>query len=173
MAREPGIARDRQAAILHRTWNACILVKGIHSVFEIGCAAFVWLVKPETLGSWVRTVTKSELAEDPQDFVASWALQASGQYSFDVQHFVVFYLLIIGFTNMVLITLLWRRKLWSYPVMVGVLVLFIAYQAARWTRTHSMILILLSVFDLLMIWLTLKEYRRIKIMLIEQTDFPK
>jgi uncharacterized membrane protein len=36
-----------------------------------------------------------------------------------------------------------------------------------------MILILLSVFDLLMIWLTLKEYRRIKIMLIEQTDFPK
>jgi uncharacterized membrane protein len=63
---------------------------------------------------------------------------------------------------LVLVLLLWRGKPWSYPLTAGALALFVGYLTVRWTRTHAMGLILLIAFDLVMIGLTLAEYRRIR-----------
>ena len=72
------------------------------------------------------------------------------------------YLLSHGGIKVVLVLLLWRKKLWAYPLAVAALVLFIIYQTIRWTITHSGFLAAFTVLDAIMIWLTIVEYRMIK-----------
>jgi uncharacterized membrane protein len=55
--------------------------------------------------------------------------------------------------------LLWMNELWAYPLAIGVFSAFSVYQVYRFTHTHSITLLLLTVFDLLIVYLTWEEYR--------------
>ncbi len=158
---DPGRVR-RRATVLHDSFEIGILLKGIHAVLELVGAYLLWFFKPDSISRLVRLLTQHELSHDPHDLVANWILQASGHFSIEARSFAVFYLISHGLIKLVLVLLLWRRKLWAYPLGVAALILFIAYQTARWTTTHSVFLVLLSVFDAAMIALTLVEYRRLK-----------
>ena len=155
-------ARRRKAVLLHEGFELGILLKGAHAVLEIVGAVLLWFVRPESLSRLVRLLTENELSEDPRDLLVNLILKASEHYSVSAQRFGVFYLLSHGLVNLALVLLLWRRRLWAYPAVVVVLLLFIGYQILRWTGTHSLFLVLLSLFDAVMIWLTLVEYHRLR-----------
>jgi uncharacterized membrane protein len=59
-----------------------------------------------------------------------------------------------------LVTALLLNKLWAYPWMIVVLVIFIGYQLYRIALSPSAGLIALTVFDLIIVALTLREYRQ-------------
>jgi uncharacterized membrane protein len=88
-------------------------------------------------------------------------IAASKHYSISTQHFGMLYLLSHGGIKIVLVFLLWRKQIWAYPLAVVALVIFIFYQTIRWTTTHSVFLMALTVLDAVMIWLTIVEYQRI------------
>jgi uncharacterized membrane protein len=123
---------------------------------------------PVRLNLLTRFLTRHELSEDPRDLVANFLLSLSGSFSISAQHFAVFYLMSHGIIKCILILLLWRRKLWAYPLTIVSLILFVAYQVYRYTLTQSVFLILLTAFDAAMIALTYLEYKRIKISLKSQ-----
>lgn len=159
--RDVGDPRRRRMELLHRGFEATLLVKGAHAGLELLGAGLLLFVNPASLGRWVVLLTQSELAEDPNDPMARWILGLSAHYSVSAQQFAIAYLLVHGIIKLVLVLLLWRKQLWSYPLAILALIGFIAYQMARWTTTHSWLLILLSLFDAAMIWLTWAEFRRI------------
>ena len=51
------------------------------------------------------------------------------------------------------------RAFSAYPLAMGVFGCLVAYLVYRFTFTHGVGLILLSAFDLLLIWLVWREYR--------------
>jgi uncharacterized membrane protein len=53
-----------------------------------------------------------------------------------------------------------RDKLWAYPWMIAFLLVFIAYQGYRPTFAPSAWLSGLTVFDIVIVWLTWREFRR-------------
>jgi len=159
---DPNVVRKVKRSALHVGFEVAILLKGIHAVLEIIGGVLLLFIKPATLARWIQVLTQNELAEDPTDYVANLLLRASERYTVQTWHFSVFYLLSHGLVKIVLVLLLWRRKLWAYPVAVAVLGLFIAYQIFRWTSTHSPFLIVLSILDALIIGLTIAEYERLK-----------
>ena len=55
-----------------------------------------------------------------------------------------------------------REKLWAYPAAIALFGAFIAYQLYRYSYTHDMALIALSVFDLFVIALAIHEYRLLR-----------
>jgi uncharacterized membrane protein len=59
----------------------------------------------------------------------------------------------------VLIVGLLREKLGYYPAAIAVFVLFVMYQIYRYTFTHSIWLLLITLLDIVVIWLTWHEYR--------------
>jgi uncharacterized membrane protein len=122
----------------------------------------MFFLTPNRLSVLTRFLTEHELLEDPRDLVANFLLNLSGSFSISTQHFAEFYLMSHGIIKCILILLLWRRKLWAYPLTIVSLILFIAYQVYRYTFTQSEFLILLSIFDAVMIALTYFEYKRIK-----------
>ena len=72
------------------------------------------------------------------------------------------YLLVHGLVKVVLVWAVLRDRLWAYPWMIGFLVLFIGYQLYAMVVHFTWGLLLLTLLDVLVVWLTVREYRRLR-----------
>lgn len=120
------------------------------------------LVSTSTIVSWVNRLTQEELIEDPQDFIASHLVSMASNFSVSTQHFYAFYLLSHGLVKIALVAGLLRNKLWAYPASLVILSLFIAYQVYRFSYTHSVGLVVLTAFDLIVMVLIWHEYHLVQ-----------
>jgi uncharacterized membrane protein len=68
------------------------------------------------------------------------------------------YLLTHGLVKAALCVLLWMNKLWAYPLAIAVFSAFSVYQVYRYSHTHSTFLLLLTAFDVAIVYLTWEEY---------------
>ncbi len=149
-------------SIVHVSFEIGLLLKGIHGLMEIIGGVLLLFLNPDRLNWLTRFLTLHELSEDPKDRVANFLISLSSSFTISTQHFAVIYLISHGIIKFILILLLWRKKLWAYPLTIVSLILFIAYQVYRYTLTQSVFLILLTIFDAIMIALTFLEYKRIE-----------
>lgn len=147
---------------IHRLFEVILTLKGIHALIEIVGGFFLYFASQEFIYKMVFFITQDELLENPQDFLSNYLIKSAGSLSIDSSHFAVFYLLSHGIIKIVLVTELLRKRLWAYPASIVVFGLFIIYQMYRFTFTHSLWLILFTLLDVLVIWLTVHEYRYMK-----------
>jgi uncharacterized membrane protein len=73
--------------------------------------------------------------------------------------FASLYLLSHGFVKVVLAIALWMNRMWAYPAAICVFGAFVVYQIIRLQHVYSIGLLLLTISDLVIIWLTALEYR--------------
>jgi uncharacterized membrane protein len=150
--------RDAERAI----FRASLLFKGLFAVLEIGAGALAYFVSAGEIVRVVASITQDELSEDPNDFVASHLLAAAEKLSIGGQRFAAFYLLSHGIVKTFLIVGLLRERLWYYPVSIAAFAGFAAYQMLRFTRTHSVWLLVLTIVDAIVIVLAWREYRMLR-----------
>lgn len=148
--------------ISHKSFEIGILLKGIDGVLEIIGGILLVFLNPLRLSKLTVLLTQHELSEDPKDIIAHFMISFSSKFTVNTQYFGVFYLISHGVIKLILVILLWKRKIWAYPITIVSLVLFIMYQIYRYTIYHSVGLIILTIFDVIMIILTFMEYKRIK-----------
>ena len=74
-------------------------------------------------------------------------------FSVQTQHFYAFYLSSHGVVKVALVVGLLREKLWAYPASRIVLALFVLYQLYRFSYTHGLGLIVLTLFDIVVMGL--------------------
>lgn len=153
--------RLSRQTILHETFRVGIVLKGIDGLVETLGGSLVWLLTPTSASRIVRALFRHELAEDPKDFLVNHLLWASRHLAAS-RWFATAFLLTHGLVKIGLVVALWFNRLWAYPVMMAVLGGFVIYQTARLAETHSPILALLTLFDLLIVGLTWREYREQK-----------
>jgi uncharacterized membrane protein len=137
-----------------------IILKGLDGVLELVGGAFLLFVPPAQIHHLAILVTQPELTDDPNDFIANHILQGASGLTDHVVFFTALYLLAHGVVKVVLVTALLLDKLWAYPWMIGVLVIFILYQFYQLSVTPSLGLVALTVFDILIVVLTWHEYGR-------------
>ena len=63
-----------------------------------------------------------------------------------------------GVVKIVLVAALVRNKIWAYPWMIAFLIVFIVYRIYRMTFAFSTGLLGLTIFDIVVMWLTYREY---------------
>lgn len=153
---------NEESSISHKSFEIGIFIKGIDGVLEIIGGILLIFLNPGRLNKLVAILTQHELSEDPTDIISNFMIRMSSSFSISTQHFGVFYLMSHGLVKLILVILLWKKKIWAYPLTVVFLMLFIFYQIYRYTISQSFGLILLTIFDIIMIMLTLVEYKRIK-----------
>jgi uncharacterized membrane protein len=147
----------RREAILHESFRIGILLKGIDGALEIVGAALVWLLNPVSDERILRVLFRHELAENPHTFLASHLIGALRSLA-GSKWFAAAFLLSHGLTKVVLVIALWFDRLWAYPLMILVLGSFTLYQIDRFTHTHSIVLALLTLLDVVIVCLTWWEY---------------
>jgi uncharacterized membrane protein len=160
--KERDLARIIAEKNIHRLFEVSIWLKGAHSLLEIVSGILLATMSTTAIATFVTRVTADELLKEPHDLVANYLLKAATQLSVGTKLFAAFYLLSHGAVKLFVVIGLIRDKVWAYPASLVVLGLFIAYQLYRFTLTHSVALLLLTLFDVIVIWLILHEYRLIR-----------
>jgi len=147
---------------IHLFFVVSLWAKGVFALSEIigGIAAF--FVTKQFLVDIAVWVTRHEFAQDPHDLVANYLLHSVQNLAIGTQEFAAIYLLGHGVVKLWLIIGLLREKLWYYPTALVVFGLFIVYQLYRYTFTHSIWLLLITVIDIVVIGLTWHEWRYLR-----------
>lgn len=151
--------RFRPQGWLDRVFEIGIILKGLNGLLEIIGGIALLLVTPAQIGGLVRALTQEELSEDPHDFIATHLLHTAGGLTGSAVTFGAVYLLLHGIVKVVLVAALLLNRLWAYPWMIGVLTAFIGYQLYRIGLEPTAGLIALTVFDLVILALTIREWR--------------
>jgi uncharacterized membrane protein len=147
---------------IRQIFDISLLLKGLHALVETAGGIALYLVSTNTIVALVNAATQEELIEDPNDFVATHLLSMAQHFSVATKSFYAFYLFGHGLIKVWLVVGLFRNRLWSYPASLIALTGFIAYQLYRYSYTHSVGLMLLTLFDLFVIALIWHEWRLIR-----------
>ena len=143
----PRYARVQEKQV-HRIFVVSVLAKGAHALVEIVGGLLLYAFSADSIARWLNEVDRN-----------GWLQR---HFPLGEQHFYAFYLLSHGLVKSVLVFGLLREKLWAYPASFVVFGAFIAYQLYRYSWTHDIALIALSVFDLFVIYLAAHEYRLLR-----------
>ncbi len=143
---------------LHRAFEISLILKGVFALLEIVGGIVAYFITQQFLLNLILAFTQEELTQDPNDVLAQFLIRSAENFSISSQLFTSFYLLSHGIIKTFLIAGLLRGKLSYYPPAIIVFVFFIAYQLYRFNFTHSIWLLLITVLDVIVIWLTWHEY---------------
>jgi uncharacterized membrane protein len=145
---------------LDKTFKIGLVLKALDGILEVAAGILLLVLSPSSIEHIVRSLTAEELSQDRHDLIANYLLHTTSHLSSGVTLFGAIYLLSHGIAKIVLVALVLRDKLWAYPWLIVLLLVFIAFQIYRITWVHfSVGLTALTVFDAALVWLTWREYR--------------
>ncbi|HKD97363.1 MAG TPA: DUF2127 domain-containing protein [Micromonosporaceae bacterium] len=146
--------------LLDRSFEIGIILKGLDGVAETIGGLLLLFVTPSQINSLVTQVTQHELTKDPHDYIATHLLHYSQGLTSGTVMYAAIYLLAHGVVKVVLVGALLGNKLWAYPWLIAVLVAFIGYQTYQLALKFSIGLFLLTLFDIAIVLLTWREWRK-------------
>lgn len=144
---------------VHRVFEVSVLIKGVHAILEIVGGVMLAFSSTHVIARLVFVITEPLAALHGSDAIAAYFRHAAEAVSLDTKTFAALYLLLHGVIKIVLVVGLLRNKAWSYPAAVVAFSAFIAYQLYRFSFTHSLALIAITVFDVIVLALIWHEWR--------------
>lgn len=148
--------------IAHVGFEIGLLFKALHGLVQLLGGLVMLYVTPQRLSAITDFLTRHRLSVNPQAIIAGLLVKLSSSFSVGTQHFVLFYLFSHGLVRVALVYLLWRKKLFAYPLSIGFLLFFIVCQLYRYSFTGSLLLLLFTLLDGTMAVLTYFEYKRLR-----------
>lgn len=142
---------------LDDSFRVAVVMKGLFGLAEVIGGVLLLFVTGEALNNFVVKATRSELSGDHQDFIAMHLLHVTRDLH-GRPVFAASYLLSHGVVKVVLVIAMLRNHRWAYPATLAFLAGFVVYQVYRFALEPSIGLVLLTVFDLVVMWLVWREY---------------
>ncbi len=146
---------------IHQLFLALITAKAFNGTVEV-VGGILMLLYGRAVELEVYAFTNYELTEHHNDFIAMYFLKSARNFSISAQHFVAFYLLFHGIINLLMVFLIYKKKIFAYPLSIFLFGAFLIYQIVRVYHNHSTGLAVISVVDVFMIVLTWLEYNRLQ-----------
>ncbi len=144
--------------LLDVSFNTMLLSKSIFAFVEFISGLLLIFVPLDLI---IATIHHLALAISLSSF-STMITNAGKRLTNDAPLFAIVYLLLHGALKLVTLALLWKKILWSYPLSILLLVGFILYQIFEFFNHGSISMLVLCAVDVLMIILTLLEYRKLK-----------
>lgn len=132
-----------------------VLLKGLISVVEVVAGVFIFFIPSAMFLALVNQL----VAFVPDGTLSTALLAEVAKYTSSTAQFFAFYLLSRGLVKVFLIWALLKNKLWAYPASLGVLSLFVLYQLYQIVVDHSILVMGITVFDLVVMYFIWREYR--------------
>lgn len=148
---------NMRAGWLDASFDIVVLFKSLFALLEVIGGVALFLVPMTVLRNLLNQLAK----EAPLSVLVQLFNHTAQNLTSDMTLFAVIYLLAHGLLKLVSLALLWKRVLWAYPLSLVLLSGFIGYQMAEFSKTGAWSMIALTVIDLLMMVLTLLEYKKL------------
>jgi len=144
---------------IFRIFEISLFLKGLNGLIEIIGGILIWTINKKEIVYFILNLTENSLSDNPNDFVSNFIVNTIGDFASGSQLLFVVYLLLHGFIKLFLILCLFRNKLWAYPTSIVIFSLFIIYQFYNYYFTHSLELLVWTSLDVIIVILTMHEYR--------------
>lgn len=112
------------------------------------------------LTSWAQAATSATLAQDPDAPIANFVVNSTAGLSTASLDYAAIYLLIHATVKIAILIGLVRGSLRFYPWVMAALVALLVYQFTDFAITHSILMLVLSLLDSIVVWLTWREWRQ-------------
>ncbi|MDB5168976.1 MAG: hypothetical protein JWO41_332 [Candidatus Saccharibacteria bacterium] len=149
-------------SLIDDVYEFSIILKAIGGLIECISGIGLLFISPVQIQSVVAAITRSELLEDPHDFIASHLMHWSSHLGLHSTLFGAIYLLSHGVLKIGIVIALLFKKQWAYPAAIAVFSGFAIYQIYATVAKASIGYALLTVYDLFVIYLVWLEYKKAK-----------
>jgi uncharacterized membrane protein len=146
---------------IDRIFILSMWIKGIDGFFEVIGGLLLLITTPDFLHRLTNLLVAGELGEDSTDIIAR-TIQKLGHELGAAYLVSAAYLLTHGVVKLVIVTYLLRRNLRVYPWALAFLSLFAVYQGYLTLNNFSLLFLLLTLFDGLVVALVWYEYRHLR-----------
>ena len=145
---------------LDKIFEAGIIIKAVDGVLEVIGGILLLVISPSQINHLVSVLTQHELLEDPKDLISSYLIHSTQNLEHGTLIFGSIYLLAHGIVKFILVYEILHNRLWAYPGLIVMTGGFIIYQVYRYTVSPSLWLVLLTIFDAVVVYLTVVEYNK-------------
>ncbi|HEV8666816.1 MAG TPA: DUF2127 domain-containing protein [Candidatus Paceibacterota bacterium] len=139
-----------------------VLLKGAISLGELIAGIALLFIPVSYFLDLLAAYAESELQENANSFIASSLLSLAHQAAAVSGTFIAIYILSRGLIKVLLIWAMLKNRLWAYPSSLVVLGLFVIYQLYELVITGSYAIVVLSIFDLVVMYFIWREYQVLK-----------
>jgi uncharacterized membrane protein len=145
-----------------RLLRAALFLKGLDGAVELLAGLVLLAVGPRPLDAVTHRVVEHHLLGSPHGALAERFATGEAALSGGDRTFAIVYLTLHGLVKIGLVVALLREALPAYPVAVGVLGVFCAYEVHRAVDRGSWSMWAAAALDLAITLLVLREYRRLR-----------
>ena len=159
------------ANLFDKIFEGGILIKGATGVLEFLGGLALLFVSPTVIHSFLVLITQREITEDPHDRLSNLLLHSTQHISAGSRAFIIVYLWLHAVIKIIAVIGIMKNQLWAYPfslITLGVLMLYQVYTILFVRPTIGMIL--LTIFDVAILWLIWREYGKVKTKLSPQQE---
>jgi uncharacterized membrane protein len=150
------------SSLFDKIFEGGIIIKGVTGALEFLGGLLLFFVDPSVIYQFLIAVTQKELVEDPRDMFANFLL-TSTQHLGGSRTFLIVYLWIHATIKLIAVVGILRNQLWAYPFSLVTLGLLMLYQTYSIVFVEFSIgMILLTVFDVFILWLIWREYGKVR-----------
>lgn len=157
-------------SLFDKVFEGGLLIKGASGALEFLTGAALLFISPASIHKFVAFITQRELLEDPNDRIANLLL-TSTQHIGGNRAFLIIYLWVHALIKLIAVIGILKNQLWAYPfslIMLGTLML---YQLYTIIFVHPGVgIILLTIFDVFILWLIWREFGKVKISLAGSSE---
>lgn len=139
-----------------------LAVKAIDGVVEVLAGAIVWLWGVAALQSLAVMLTRHELLEDKNDLLANLILKIASGVSVDAKYFLIIFFLSHGIAKIILAALLFKNKIWAYPLAIILFGAAVVNQIFRLVAVFSWLVFVITLIDIFVIIVVWKKYNDVK-----------
>lgn len=154
--------KHKHKKIAHKLFRAGLFFKGLDGAVETIVAIILFFISPVYLAGILQIFSESNFIQESRELIFDNLIQIFQGLSISISLFIAIYLLIHGVLKIGLVFALLKKKSWAFPIAEVILGFFVIYQFYKYTNTHSLFLLFLSLFDILIISLVGFEWREVK-----------
>jgi uncharacterized membrane protein len=144
---------------LHTALEISLALKGLMALTEVVSGAALMAIGTGKVAQFVDWLVSNDLTSDPTDVIGVTFHHIANSLSLDTHNFFAWYLITQGMVKLLTIIALARGERWFFPIGAAILSTFVVYQLIHIWLNYSGILLVLTLFDIVVVTLVLREYR--------------
>ena len=136
-----------------------LLFKALQAFLEIVAGVLFYAINTNKITTFILNIAHEELAETPHDIFSDFLINSANHLATSGKFYIIFFLLSHGIVKLILIMGLFLKKAWAYPASLIGLGGLIIYQIYRLFINHSILLLIFTIMDIIILWLIYREHK--------------
>ena len=138
-----------------------IYAKGLFGLFELIVGILLLFSGPKSIIRYTVWLIAFEPLRNP-DGIFDYSMQFVANHVLGSMHMLItLYLIVHGLVFIMVVIALVHKKLWAFPIAGIVLMAFIIYQIYKLAMTFSLLLLIFTILDLMVMVFLRYEYTRV------------